>query len=380
MAQRQLERPWLLVLAGALAVLVAQGTGRFVLTPLLPPMQLELGLDDTRAGLLGSVNFAGYLAGAVLVALRPRLSAALLIRHGLALVTLGAVAMPLLAHEIAWLVARFAAGFGGAFLFLGGVAAAAGRLAATGRAAATGWVLAGVGAGIALGGVIALATRPGWRAGWLLMAALALPAAPLLLRLAPAGGVPAAVPPRLERSPALNRLAGAYGLAGFAFGAGATFFVRVVAARGADLATLAWVAAGLVGAISAPLWTAFGRRLGRCVALVIAILLLALGTALTGLAARPLPALAAGLLIGGTFMGITALALEQARAAAPSTPAGAAAFVTGSFGIGQVLGPLLAGVLLDLAGPLPALLVPAAVAALGAALLAPDLRRRDRLG
>jgi MFS family permease len=365
----------MLVLAGALAVLSAQGTGRFALTPLLPAMQAELGLDDTRAGLFGSVNFAGYLAGAVLVALRPNLPTPALVRWGLVLVTAGALVMPILAHEIAWLAARFVAGLGGAFLFLGGVAAVAGRLEAAGRPSATGGVLAGVGIGIALGGAVALAVRPGWRSGWLIMAALALPAAPLLLRLAPAGRVATAAPARLERSPALRRLAWAYGLSGFAFGAAATFFVRVLAARDPDLATLAWIAAGLVGAVSAPLWTASGRRFGRCPSLLAAILLLALGTALTGLAAHPLPALSAGLLLGGTFMGITALVLEQARAVAPRTPAAAAAFVTGTFGLGQVTGPLLSGALLDLAGPVTSLLAPASVAALGAAFLAPDLRR-----
>lgn len=374
-ARGRLERPGLVVLAGALAVLVAQGTGRFVLTPLLPPMQAELGLDDTRAGLLGSINFAGYLAGAVLVALRPGLAVASLLRWGLVLVTAGALVVPLVAHEVAWLVARLIAGLGGAFLFLGAVAAAALRLVALGCGSRLGGVLAGVGVGIALGGAIALAVRPGWRAGWLAMAAIGLVAAPLLLALAPAGRVAAPAPPRLERSPALDRLAWAYGLAGFAFGAGATFFVRVLAARDADLAALAWIAAGLVGAVSAPLWTAAGRSLGRGPALMVAILLLGLGTASTGLAVRPAGAIAAGLLIGGTFMGITALALEQARAAAPRTPAGAAAFVTGAFGLGQVLGPLLSGRLLDLAGPAPALLAPAAVAVAGALVLLPDLRR-----
>lgn len=174
MARGALGRASWVVAAGALAVPVAQGTGRFVLTPLLPPMQAELGLDDTRPGLLGSLNFARYLLGAVLVALMPSLGAARLVPAGLALVTLGTVAMPLLPLWPAWLLARLLAGLGGAFLFLGGVAAAAGRLARLGRPQAMGGVLARVGVGIALGGLIALLTRPGWRAGWLVMAAIGL--------------------------------------------------------------------------------------------------------------------------------------------------------------------------------------------------------------
>lgn len=375
MARGAFERASLVAAAGALAVLVAQGTGRFVLTPLLPPMQAELGLDDTEAGLLGSLNFAGYLVGAVLVTVVPRLGVARLVPAGLALVTFGALAMPLLPVWPAWLLARLVAGLGGAFLFLGGVAAAAGRLARLGRPQAMGGVLAGVGVGIALGGLIALLTRPSWRAGWLAMAAIGLLGAPVLVGLARGGAGQGAVVARLRPGPALRRLAWAYGLAGFGFGAGATFFVRVLAERDGDLAVLAWIVAGLVGAPSAPVWTATGRRIGRIRTLLVAMLLLALGTALCGLAASPAAALPAGLLLGGTFMGITALALEQAHATTPEARAPAAAFVTGTFGIGQVLGPLLSGVLLDTIGPFPALLAPAVLTAAGVAFLLPDLRR-----
>lgn len=151
--------------------------------------------------------------------------------------------------------------------------------------------------------------------------------------------------------------------------------MRVLAERDADLAVLAWILAGLVGASSAPVWTAAGRRIGRVRALLGAILLLALGIALCGLAAAPAAAVPAGLLLGGTFMGITALALEQAQATAPEARAPAVAFVTGTFGIGQVSGPLLSGILLDTAGPFPALLVPAALTAAGMLFLVPDLGR-----
>lgn len=51
------------------------------------------------------------------------------------------------------------------------------------------------------------------------------------------------------------------------------------------------------------------------------------------------------------------------------------AFVTGTFGIGQISGPLLSGILLDTAGPFPALLAPAVLTAAGVAFRLPDLRR-----
>ncbi|MCS6780130.1 MAG: YbfB/YjiJ family MFS transporter [Geminicoccaceae bacterium] len=373
---RALERPWEVVLAGALAVFVAQGTGRFVLTPLLPSMQAELGLDDVAAGLLGSINFAGYLLGAVAVSFVAGLPPGPLVRWGLLLVTGSAVATAAVANWPVWLAARLLAGVGGAFLFLGAVAAAANRLFALGRPVAMGGVLAGVGVGIASGGAVALVTRPDWRVAWLAMAAIGVLGWPLLARLAgpaPSGARPQA---RLVRSPALVRLACAYGFSGLAFGAGATFFVRVFAGRDPELATLAWIGAGLVAGPSAPLWAALGRRIGGPSALALAILVLAAGTAFAGIPAAASAIVVSGLLIGATFMGITTLALDQARTASIEAPAAAVAFVTVSFGTGQVLGPLLAGLLLERFGPLEAMLVPAVLALLGASVLLADMRLR----
>ena len=55
-------------LAGALALAVAMGVGRFAFTPLLPLIQREGLLDAGGGAALAAINYAGYLVGALTAA------------------------------------------------------------------------------------------------------------------------------------------------------------------------------------------------------------------------------------------------------------------------------------------------------------------------
>ena len=77
----------------------------------------------------------------------------------------------------------------------------------------------------------------------------------------------------------------------------------------------------------------------------------------------------AAILVGGTFMGITALGLIQARALATGDPRRALALMTGAFGLGQIVGPAFAGIVSDRLGSFTVPSITAAVALLFAAAL-----------
>ena len=76
------------------------------------------------------------------------------------------------------------------------------------------------------------------------------------------------------------------------------------------------------------------------------------------------------ILVGGTFMGLTALGLMQARSLTTADPRRALAYMTAAFGIGQILGPPFAGLLADRFGAFEIPSAAAAVALMAAGFVA----------
>lgn len=182
-------------------------------------------------------------------------------------------------------------------------------------------------------------------------------------------------PARPNTKPKLPVLVLAYGLFGFGYVITATFIVVLVRDMEAvrPLGGLVWLLVGLAAVPSVALWTTFGLRFGRRPAFALACLLEAVGVLAT-VAWQDEPGILVGAtLLGGTFMGITALGLAEARSVADDGGR-AVALMTAAFGVGQIVGPAFAGILVESTG---AFVVPtlAAAAALGvAAFLASGTR------
>ena len=349
-------------IAGLAALALGMGIGRFAYTPLLPALIDEAGLSIRAAGYIASANFAGYLVGALAASRVPshlrRTAFALAI--GLSVLTTFAPALLVSPWLLA--LARALSGVASAFVMVQGSAIVLDILSAHRRPGLFAALYAGVGGGIALtAAIVEVLARAGasgastWAALGLASTLLAWPALGLRDPGRTAASSPAtgsAGPPPEARARALRWLLLAYGGLGFGYVITATFIVVMVRSRPdwKPYEMLVWCIVGLAAAPSNWLWQRLSERAGPWTAMIAAFLLEAVGVAAAALGEHLLAVFAGAVLLGGTFMAITALGLTTARGLSGGASAQVVGRMTAAFGLGQILGPAIGGWLADRTG------------------------------
>jgi predicted MFS family arabinose efflux permease len=370
--------------AGLAALAIAMGIGRFAFTPLLPMMQADAGLGVVAGGWLASANYVGYLVGG-LTAVGLRLGTARAIRAGLATVALTTLAMGFTTSFAAWLALRAAAGVGSAWVLVFAGAWCLERfqadpsVAPAGRAYLAATLYSGVGIGIAVTGLACLAlfvAGIGSRGGWVLLGAVSILAAAMLWHRFDAGRSEA----RAARGSGLQwngyfaRLVVAYGAFGFGYIVPATFLAAMAREVFPDPAVYgwSWPIFGAAAAVSTFAAAAVRRALNERSVWIAGHVIMAAGVAvpllLPGIAGIALSAL----LVGGTFMVVTMVGMQEARRVAGASARSLMAALTSSFAAGQIAGPLLVSALAARgSGYGAALAISAGALMLGALILVP---------
>ena len=370
-------RPLSLAIGGCIAMATAMGVGRFIYTPILPFMAEALGLSKGEAGLIASANYAGYLAGALLAALSilPGSRRAWLLGALVASAATTAAAGAI-SSVPGFLIVRFLGGVASAFVLIYASTLVMERLYAVKRPGLSAIHFAGVGVGIAVSSLIVSGLAAfgfAWHWHWIVSGLVSLLAA-AAAALIPDQGEPAPVTREGKAGRGLAPLIAAYGLFGFGYIITATFLVAIVreTVEIAPLEPTIWLVVGLSAVPSVALWSWMGARIGTVQAYTLATLILAAGVAASVLWVSPLGAIFAAALLGGTFMGLTALGLAAARLMVSGDPRRVLAFMSAAFALGQILGPILAGYLHDLTGSF----LNSSLAATGALLIAAVLTFR----
>jgi MFS family permease len=378
-AERRTARLVATALGLAAGPAVALGIARFGYGLLVPAMQADLGWSYSEAGLANAANALGYLVGAVVSAVAiDRFGARRTALLALVVTVATTAATGLVSDFAAVCALRFLPGLSGAFVFVaGGVMAA--RLATElpgRRGLLIGLFYIGPGVGMAVAGLLLPAlvdSRPElWRWGWVAAAAAAavlVPAFVLAARRVPvperrvAG--PAARPGMGRFLPALaSYFVYALGMIGYL-----TFVVADLVADGASAAvvTTFWVCLAAASFPGPWLWQRLLDRAddGRALAVLCGLMAVGVGLSIFGGLV--------GVFASAVFAGCAMLSVVAAttslvrRGMEPAAWTAGIAVFTVVFGIGQTIGPWLAGFVSDHFGGLDAgLLVSGALMALAA--------------
>ena len=355
----------IIAFAGLVALAAAMGIGRFAFTPVLPMMQAEQLITLTEGGWLASANYLGYLIGGISAA-RIRLHPAALVRLSLVIVLISTAAMGVASGMPAWIALRLIAGVASAWVLVSVSAWCLGQLAARNApadAAILGSrVFAGVGAGIAIAGLACLALAYGGAsaaASWLTLGAIALAGTIVTWSTFARGTQDAFAGAAAFTSAATNasaekkplsmpwKLIFAYGLFGFGYILPATFIPAQARQLVADplMFGMAWPVFGVAAAVSTGIAGRLAAVLGRRTVWMICCLIMAAGVLLPAFWKQPLAIVTAALCVGGTFMVITMVGLQEARAIAAEAggdPRPVLSAMTAAFATGQIAGPIVA--------------------------------------
>lgn len=347
-----------ILLGGMLGMVVAMGIGRFAFTPVLPLMQRDLAMSNTMAGWLAGLNYLGYLAGAVGCSLRPRLLRSRPVTGGALAVSIATtLLMGTTVSPFCWGMLRLAGGIASAILFIVISAEVVEALTRRGYSYWIGALYGGIGIGIALSGIVVpLLDRVGaWSGSWIGMGLIAAICAGTGISLGRKRNLirPLTIDTSVKAGSLQNLwpLAVAYFFEGLGYIVTATFIVAIIAfTPGLEaFAPYTWVATGLAAMPSTIFWTQLGRYIGTKAALSCAFILQASGIIVSIGADSVGEVLFAAVTFGGTFLGIVALTLVEGNRRTPHDSRRATAVLTVCFSLGQILGPILAGILADTA-------------------------------
>jgi predicted MFS family arabinose efflux permease len=424
MVSPRATHPVALALAGGCALAAGMGIGRFAYTPLLPAMQRDVELTIAAAGYVASANFLGYLLGALLAIRVARDRRSFWYLAALAASVLSTVAMAPFSSPWTLGAIRVLSGIASAYVMIHGSAIVMDALARAGRPMLFSLIAAGVGVGITLTAVMVefmARADAGSATMWLALGGLALlfalpaatvrdppgagaaaafpdratapttarpgaaptaPTAPAAPAARQHASAPAAVPdqPSPHERRALAWLTLAYGLLGFGYVITATFIVVIVRGtpewRAWEMAV--WMCVGLAGAPSNYVWMKIAQRIDPYRAMIAAFLLEAVGV-MAAVAGGSLPMVMLGaVLLGGTFMAITAVGLTTGRLLARGESGPTLGRMTAAFGLGQIVGPGLGGLLAERTGSFLAPSVLASATLVACAFMIAKARREAR--
>ncbi|WP_320177645.1 MFS transporter [Roseovarius pacificus] len=337
---------------GFALIAVCYGFARFALGLFLPQIDDELGIGTSLSGMISGGSFAGYCVSIIASAILTERLGARAVAVGAALVaSIGMAGIALAPSPLILAIAVMVAGSSTGFASPP-MAAAVAAAVSKGRQDLTNTAInAGVSAGVALSGPIALAITGQWRLAFgafaavalvlAIAAAISLPAASGRSR---AGGLPR-MTGRVLRLISASSMMGAASTALWSFGGQLVANQLDCEPTGTGLLWTCIGAGGLVGALAGTLVGKFGLDHVHWAFLG----LMAASILLVGLGLGPVLTLVGGAVFGAAYVMLTGVYLIWGTQALPDRPATGLMVGFLAIAVGQTVGAPIFGFLM--AGP-----------------------------
>lgn len=388
---------WVVLAIGTLVGFGVIGMARFGYTIVLPTMQESLGLNNTQTGILATANMIGYLAlSAIGGAIAARYGPRIVIFTGLIL-TGGGMLLTGLAHgffsAVVW---RALTGIGSGISNVSMMGMLMAWFATRRRGLASGITMGGASLALIFTGLLvprllSAYGDSGWRLCWFVFGGVTLLLAaicPFLLRNRPSEiglkpfGADSEDPPlnpgkkaiqwgRVYRSAPVWHLGMVYVAFGFSYVIYMTFFTKHLIVEGGytqEAAGNLFMTMGWCSLFCGVIWGMVSDIIGRKRALIMVYLIHTVAFSLFALWPSPSCFTLSAVLYGLSAWGIPAImAATCGDVLGPRLAPAALGFITLFFGVGQAVGPSVAGALADATGSFfSAFLLAGAVAFLGA--------------
>ena len=349
-----------ILLAGIISLFIGVGVARFSFTSLLPSMLSTDALSLTFAGVLASMNYAGYLAGSIFAIFIKDINTKIkYFRLGVILCVLSTVVMGITINEVFWLLGRVIAGFGSAMLLVVGAAMVMTKLNFEDKTKAMGIYFSGIGIALVSSDIISryVLSFSSWENSWIVLTfcALFLAFYPLYIL-----SFDKEISQKNEKhlfnkalfSPFVLVLIVAYFTEGVGFVIQGTFLPTILKSiEGLEtVASLSWLLVGLAGIPSSIIWMRLAHKYGSITIIIIAMSLQIIGILIPTLTTNMYLNLFCGVLYGATFVGLVALFMNLGGKLAGKNPVMLMGALTTAYGIGQVTAPLYAVSLTQLTG------------------------------
>ncbi|GAA4786352.1 MFS transporter [Olivibacter ginsenosidimutans] len=316
-------------------------------------MKEQANLSAVAGGLLAAINYIGYFTGAIIaIKLKSHLHKFYFYRISLVAAIVTTVAMGFTTNYFAW----------GMLRFLSGISSIAGFTLASGLVLEwltthhfkkeLGLHFSGIGLGIFFSGVVFLLFEKSfsWDKLWFIYGVLGilffLPAWFWL----PKPTIEAANKTSVSSAENVSRkwfwlMLSAYFCAGFGYVISATFIVDMLKQLSTfqGKSAFIWLIVGLSGMPATYLWDFISRKTGAINSLIIAYLLQVVSVLIPAFSAAQIPNLIGAILFGSTFVGIVSLTLTLIGNNYPQNPVKAMSKLTLTYGLAQIIAPIISG-------------------------------------